>query len=48
MTKEQIEHVELQLIRFIDRVVEKQNATPTEIAALPEVAFALTEIHDLI
>lgn len=48
MTSQQMDHVEKQLIRFIDNVVEKgEKATPAEIAALPEAAFALAKIHEL-
>lgn len=46
ITDQQIAHVEEQLIRFIDRVVDKdENATSAEIAALPEVTLALATIH---
>lgn len=48
MTKKQKEHVESQLIKFIDKAVEKQNATTSEMKVLAEVAFALAEIHKLI
>lgn len=48
MTTQQIEHVEQQLIRFIDRVVDgEEKATQAEIAALPGVASALATIHEL-
>lgn len=48
MTDQDIKHVEKQLISFIDRVAaEKEKATPAEIAALPEEAFALARIHEL-
>lgn len=48
MTTKQIEHVEQQLISFIDAVMEKRKrATPAEIAALPEIALALTKLHEL-
>lgn len=48
MTTKQIEHVEQQLIRFIDAVMEKgKGATPAEIAALPEAALSLAKLHEL-
>lgn len=48
MTTKQIEHVEEQLIKFIDTVLEKgKKATPAEIAALPEVALSLAKMHEL-
>lgn len=48
MTAKQIDHVEEQLIRFIDRVVDKaEEATQAEIAALPGVASALADIYQL-
>jgi hypothetical protein len=45
MTNEQIAHVEEQLIKFIDRTVEKQNTTSAEVQALADIVFALAEIH---
>lgn len=48
MTTTQIEHIENQLIKFIDAVVEKgERATQAEIAALPEIALSLVEIQKL-
>lgn len=48
MTTKQIEHVEQQLISFIDAVMEKgERATPEEVAALPEIAFSLAKLHEL-
>ena len=47
MNSSQINHVEDQLIKFIDLVVEKQNATTAEVEALPMVAHALAEISKL-
>ncbi len=48
MTTKQIEHVEKQLIKFIDTVLEKgKRATPSEVAALSEVAFALVKLHEI-
>lgn len=40
MTSQQIEHVEKQLIHFVDRVVKK-DATAAEVEALPAVAEVL-------
>ena len=48
MTTSQIEHVENQLIEFIDAVVEKgERATQAEIAALPEIALSLVALSKL-
>ena len=45
MTTSQIEHVQNQLIKFIDSVVEKgERATQAEIAALPEIALSLVAL----
>ncbi|NLU23722.1 MAG: hypothetical protein GXW99_03160 [Clostridiales bacterium] len=44
MTDKQIAHVEEQLIKFIDQVIEKRNATTAEVEALPAVAHALADI----
>lgn len=44
MTNQQMDHVEEQLIGAIDAIVyaiKKRNATPEEVAALPEIAIAL-------
>lgn len=47
MRDTQIERVEEQLIRFINRVVDKETATPAELEALPKVALALAKIASL-
>lgn len=48
MTTSQINHVENQLINFIDAVVEKgERATQAEIAALPEIALSLVELNKI-
>lgn len=48
MTATQIEHVEQQLISFIDTVIKKEErATPAEIAALPGIALSLAALHKL-
>lgn len=44
MTERQMDHVEEKLISAIDDIVyaiKKRNATPEEVAALPEIAIAL-------
>lgn len=44
MTDRQMDHIEDQLISAIDIIVyaiKKRNATPEEVAALPEIAIAL-------
>ena len=48
MTSQQLDHVEEQLISAMDTIVyaiKKRNATPAEIAALPEIALALDKIR---
>jgi len=48
VTNQQIEHIEKQMICFIDCVIDKEEkATPAEIAALPEVTLALAKIHQI-
>ena len=48
MTQRQINHVEEALIEAMDVIVyalKKGKATPEEIVALPEIAFALNELQ---
>lgn len=46
MTNAQIEHVESQLISFIDRVIDqKENAARAEVEALPGAVSALAKLH---
>lgn len=48
MSTLEIEHIEHQLIQFIDKVMEKgDQATAAEITALPQAALALAEIHKI-
>ena len=47
MTKDQIAYVESQLIKLIDRMIEKQKTTTVELETLPEIVLALTELHKL-
>lgn len=48
MTEQQMDHTEDQLISAIDTIVyaiKKRNATPEEVAALPEIALALYQFR---
>ena len=47
MTKDQIAYVESQLIKVIDRMVEKEKTTTAELETLPKIVLALTELHKL-
>lgn len=43
-TSKQLTDVTDDLVRFVHRVTEKENATPAEIAALPEIAKVLYRV----
>jgi len=43
MTKEQKENMVEKLLKFIDRVSSDEDASPAEIAALPEIAKILLD-----
>ena len=45
MSKEQIDEFEIALFEFVKRAASK-NATPEEVAALPEVASVLLSLID--
>jgi hypothetical protein len=43
-TKEQLSAVTEDLVQFVHRTVAKENASPAEIAALPEIAKVLYRV----
>lgn len=48
MTETQISDLEIQLLKFVNRVIAREEkATAAEVEALPAVAVALAEIHKL-
>ena len=47
MTKDQIAYVESQLIKLVDRMIEKQKTTTAELETLPKIVLVLTELHKL-
>lgn len=42
-----VERLENQLMKFIDRVVENEDAAPEEVDALPKVASVLVALEQL-